>query len=54
LKSDGVCTTLLYFEPFIPHSAESVSQKKKKNTNWTAAGKPEVIGEVDKMKMKIK
>jgi hypothetical protein len=39
LKSDGICTTLLYFESFIPCSSESISQKKKKNTNRTAAGK---------------
>jgi hypothetical protein len=48
LKSDGMSTTLLYFEFFIPCSSESVSEKKRKSTSKTIAGKLEVIREVDK------
>jgi hypothetical protein len=38
----------LYFELLIPHSAESMSEKKRKDTGKTIAEKLEVIREVGK------
>jgi hypothetical protein len=43
--------TLFYFKLFIPHSAESMSKKKRKNTGKTIAEKLGVIREWTKMKV---
>jgi hypothetical protein len=40
--------TLFYFELFIPHSVESMSDKTRRNTRKTIAEKVEAIREVDK------
>ena len=41
-------TAITYFEFCIPHSAETVSEKKGKNMGQTTAGTLEFIREVDK------
>jgi hypothetical protein len=41
-------SNIFSFEFFIPHSAESMSEKKEKITGKTIAGKLEVIREVEK------
>ena len=48
LRSTRASITLLYFELFIPHSAEKTSKKKTKNIGNTIAEKLEVIWEVHK------
>jgi len=39
LRSAVMSVTLLYFELFISHSAESMSEKKRRNTGKTVAEK---------------